>query len=75
MEAMVNVPAPFATDVDVDTLFFSDPAITVDFENVPMDKMTQVRKLKGRKKNGSTSFASLQFDPYFMAGEKKGIPE
>ena len=45
MDAMVNVPSPYATDVDVDTLFFSDPAITVDFENVPMDRMKQVVQL------------------------------
>lgn len=42
MESLVNVPDPFATDVDVDLYFFSDPAITVDFENVPLDKMTLV---------------------------------
>lgn len=42
LEAFVNIPEPLATDVDVDTYFNSDPAITIDFEDVPVEKMEQI---------------------------------
>ena len=42
MEAFVNTAEPIATDVDVDTYLFGQPSISVDFENVPVDKMVDV---------------------------------
>lgn len=33
-----------ATDVDVDVQFLGDPAVTVDFEDVPADKMDLVEE-------------------------------
>ena len=42
MEAFVNAKEPLATDVDFDLLLFSDPAYSMDFKNVPLDKMDQI---------------------------------
>ena len=41
-EAFVNTAEPLATDVDVDTYLFGQPSVSVDFENVPVDKMVDV---------------------------------
>ena len=42
MEAFVNTAEPLATDVDVDTYLFAQPAVSVDFENVPVAKMVDI---------------------------------
>ena len=42
MEAFVNTDEPLATDVDVDTYLFGQPAVSVDFENVPIAKMVDI---------------------------------
>ena len=42
MEAFVSAKEPLATDVDFDLLLFSDPAYSMDFKNVPLDKMDQI---------------------------------
>ena len=42
MEAFVNSDEPLATDVDVDTYLFAQPAVSVDFENVPVEKMGDI---------------------------------
>ena len=42
MEAFVNTAEPLATDVDVDTYLFAQPAISVDFESVPVAKMVDI---------------------------------
>ena len=42
MEAFVNTDEPLATDVDVDTYLFAQPAVSVDFENVPIEKMVDI---------------------------------
>lgn len=39
MKAFVEISEPMATDVDIDVLMNSESAITVDFENVPLDKI------------------------------------
>ena len=41
-ENFVNIPEPLATDVDFDTYSFSQPAVSIDFENVPIAKMTEI---------------------------------
>jgi Zn-dependent M16 (insulinase) family peptidase len=45
MEAFVEIPDPYATDVALDVLLFSDPSFTIDFDNVPLDKMEKVEPL------------------------------
>ncbi len=39
MKGFVDIPDPLATDVDIDILMNAEPAISIDFENVPLDKM------------------------------------
>jgi hypothetical protein len=38
----VELAQPLATDVDANILLNSEAAITIDFENVPIDKMDQI---------------------------------
>ena len=41
-KAFVDLPEPYSTDVDIDILMNAEPAITIDFENVPIDKMDEI---------------------------------
>lgn len=38
-KAFIEIPEPLATDIDVDVLMNAEAAISIDFENVPLDKM------------------------------------
>ena len=38
-KAFVEIPDPLATDVDFDVLMNAEAAVSIDFENVPLDKM------------------------------------
>ena len=41
-KVFVEVSSPLATDVDIDFLLFSDPAVYVDFEDVPVRRLNEV---------------------------------
>lgn len=43
-KAFVDTPDPYGTDVDFDVYFNKDPAVSVDFENVPIEKMELVEQ-------------------------------
>ena len=43
-KAFVDIPEPLATDVDIDILMNVEAAVTIDFENVPIDKMDDIEK-------------------------------
>ena len=44
-KAFVEIPKPYATDVDIDILMNAEAAITIDFENVPIDKMDSIEDM------------------------------
>ena len=41
-EAFVNIPEPLATDIDISTYEFNQPAINVQFEDVPVEKLEEI---------------------------------
>ena len=41
-KAFIEVPEPLATDIDIDVLMNAEGAISIDFENVPLDKMDMI---------------------------------
>ena len=41
-QRFVELPQPLATDVDANILLNSEAAVTVDFGNVPIDKMEEI---------------------------------
>jgi hypothetical protein len=42
MEAYVNIPEPLATDVSLSTYDFGQPALAVEFENIPLERIKEV---------------------------------
>ncbi len=44
MSAFVDSSDPLATDVSMDVSMLGDPAVTVDFDDVPVGKMTQIEE-------------------------------
>lgn len=44
MSAFVNIPSPLATDVDMSTYKFSQPSVSVDFEDVPIEEIPNIEK-------------------------------
>ncbi len=41
-QRFVELPQPLATDVDANILLNSEAAVTIDFGNVPIDKMEEI---------------------------------